>query len=334
MKFENNVWFILPDINCPTGGINNIYKICALFNEIGIKSRILSGEPFPFADPIDNQKYWIEYSIRHHYDYPEIQAGDIIVKPEVYAWKPTCSVPIRRVTYIQNWGLSPHRTYEDHYWVYNNSIHLSYCLDGIYERIDSLGRNRVPTNIPWNIWNTIDFIKKEKVLWSFVTPFFDKNDFKFNNKNDTILMFPRKSPEIVDVCKGRFADKLISVDGKHPDEVKKIMSECGIIILPSPAEGLCFPAIEAIYSGTAVVAWECGSVEEYLIDGVTAMMAETANLEELVQKTQYLLDNPDKRIEITQNAYQFLSNRYTKEDTKRELLVAYFNCLKKKPTND
>jgi hypothetical protein len=334
MKFENNVWFILPDVDSPAGGINNIYKICGLFNEIGIKSRILSGKPFPFADPIDNQKYWIEYSIRHHYDYSEIQDGDIIVKPEIYSWKPTCNVPIRRVTYIQNWGLSSPRTYEDHYWVYNNSIHLSYCLDDIYERINPLERNKVPTNMSWNIWNTIDFIKKEKVFWSIVTPFFDKNDFKFNNKNDTIVMFPRKSPEIVDVCKDRFGDKLISVDGKHPDEVKEIISQCGIVILPSPAEGLCFPAIEAIYSGTAVVAWECGSMEEYLIDGVTAMMAEVGNLEQLVQKAQYLLDNPDKRIEITQNAYQFLSNRYTKEDTKRELLVAYFNCLKKKPTND
>lgn len=328
IKFDYSVWFIVPSVDYHAGGINQIYKVCQLFNEIGIKSKILSSQVYPHSDPISLQQNWIKSDYGYHLDYHEIKEGDIVVQPEVWHWRYTANVPIRRVTWIQGWSLSHTRSWQNHYWIINNGTHTTFLIDAIYNRISDIRKNLIPIDIPWNIWNTIEFINKEKVHFSNVTPFLDKNDFIFNTDSDKIVIFNRKTSDIYDSILNKFQDKVVVVENKTPEEVRKIMTKSGILILSSPAEGICLPALEAILSGTVVVSWPCGGPEEYLIDNVTAMMVNPGDSNEMVNRIQYLLDNPDKRKQISENAYNLVSDLYTEEKTKKELIFAYFNSLK------
>jgi glycosyltransferase involved in cell wall biosynthesis len=331
INFQHSVWFIVPDVDFHAGGINQIYKICQLFNEIGINSKVLSAKVYPHADPIDIQKNWQEYHFNYHIDYPEIKEGDIVVQPEVWHWRLSCNVPIRRVTWIQGWALAHTRNWQNHYWIINNGTHTTFILDAIYNKISEVRKNTIPIDIPWNIWNTSEFIKKDKVNFSNVTPFLDKNDFIFNTDSDKIIIFNRKTSDVFNIILEKFGDKVIVVENKTPEEVRKIMTKGGIFVLSSPAEGICLPALEAIFSGTVVVSWPCGGPEEYLIDEVSAMMVEPGDINGMIDKIQYLLDNPDRRKEIAKNAYELVSDLYTEEKTKKELYFAYFNSIKLKP---
>jgi Glycosyl transferases group 1 len=331
INFNHSVWFIVPDVDFHAGGINQIYKVCQLFNEIGVNSKILSGMVYPHSDPIQLQQNWIQYNFKYHLDYPEIKEGDIVVQPEVWHWRLSSNVPIRRVTWIQGWSLTHTRIWQNHYWTINNGVHTSFMIDAIYSRISDIRKNTIPIDIPWNIWNTIEFIKKDKVQFSNVTPFLDREEFKFNTESDKIVIFKRKSSDLFDTIVSKFGEKVVVIEDKPYHEVKEIMTQSGILILTSPAEGICLPALEAIFSGTVIVSWPCGGPEEYLIDGVTAMMVEPGDSDGIVNKIQYLLDNTDKRKEIAQNAYELLSDVYTQEKTRKELYFAYFNSIKLRP---
>ena len=327
---KEKIWFLSPSVNVPTGGINNFYRLCKIAEELGIEAHVISVNPYTHPDPSDLSKYWVKSEdIGFRYDQfniPQIQEGDIIVHPEIYCWKSTFSKPVRRVTYAQNWAILTENTWENHYWVYNNMTFLTYCFESISKK-DYFFRNRM-TGSNMELDDTDNFIKHKKLKWSTVSPYFQKEDFKRSyNRDIDIVMFPRKSPRIVDIFKEKFGDKLLIVDGVSPDEVKEILSRTKIVVLPSAAEGLCFPAIEAMLSGAVVVTWPCGAPEDYIINDYTGMLCEYNNVDDLLDKTKYLLDNPSRLKYISSTAYDFIIKLYTKEEAKKELLIAYHSSL-------
>lgn len=330
---KEKIWFLSPPVNVPTGGINNFYRLCDLANELGIESYVLSVSPYSHPDPSYLSKYWRkvdDVGFRHDmFNTQLISEGDIIVQPEIYNWKPLFSVPVRRVTYIQNWALVSNHSFEKHYWVYNNMTHLTYCVDAVAKKEYPHDFRLIGGNM--ELEETRGFIESEKVKWSTVSPYFNKEDFTIGNKEIDILMFPRKSPKLAEMCKNYFGDRVILVDGVSPEEAKNMISRSKIIILPSAAEGLCFPAIEAILSGTIVATWNCGAPEDYIIDGYTGILSEYANMDQLIEKVEKIINDENEMKRINRNAYELITNSYNKENAKRELLISYFSALSTKP---
>jgi hypothetical protein len=331
VKRKEKIWFLSPPVSVPTGGINNFYRLCDLANELGIESYVLSVGPYSHPDPSNLSKYWRKVEeIGFRYDMfnsPLISDGDIVVQPEIYNWKPFFSVPVRRVTYIQNWALVSNHSFENHYWVYNNMTHLTYCIEAV--RCSFLTDDFLLKGGNMELEETRGFIESKKIKWSTVSPYFNKEDFKISTKDIDIVMFPRKSPQLAEMAKSHFGDKLMLVDGVSPEEVKEIISRAKIVILPSAAEGLCFPAIEAILSGTVVATWNCGAPEDYIIDGYTGILSEYGNMNQLINKVENVLNGGVEN--ITKNAYELITGWYNKENAKRELLVSYFSTLSTKP---
>ena len=203
---KEKIWFLSPPVNVPTGGINNFYRLCDLANELGIESYVLSVSPYSHPDPSYLSKYWRKVDdIGFRYDMFNTQLiseGDIIVQPEIYNWKPYFSVPVRRITYIQNWALVSNHSFEKHYWIYNNMTHLTYCIDAVAKKEYPHDFRLMGGNM--ELEETRGFIESEKVKWSTVSPYFNKEDFTIGNKEIDILMFPRKSPKIAEMCKNYY----------------------------------------------------------------------------------------------------------------------------------
>ena len=207
--------------------------------------------------------------------------------------------------------------------------HLTYCVDAVAKKEYPHDFRLIGGNM--ELEETRGFIESEKVKWSTVSPYFNKEDFTIGNKEIDILMFPRKSPKLAEMCKNYFGDRVILVDGVSPEEAKNMISRSKIIILPSAAEGLCFPAIEAILSGTIVATWNCGAPEDYIIDGYTGILSEYANMDQLIEKVEKIINDENEMKRINRNAYELITNSYNKENAKRELLISYFSALSTKP---
>ena len=324
------IWFLCPNVQFPAGGVNNFYRLCELADELGIEARVLSEEAYPCCDPPHLAKYWKEIQFSHYYqskyDHPEIESGDIIIQPEIYNWQSLISKPVRRITYIQNWALADRHSWQKNYWTYSNSANLSHSINNVLRSFD-IGYSIVlppPGHGDMDVPHVKPFMDAEKISWSIVSPYFDASRFSFG-KNDPkkILMFPRKSAWIAEHMKEAFPDNIILADGLKPEEVISLYREVGMVILPSPAEGLCFPAIEAMLSGAVVVSWPCGAIEEYVVDGVTGVMAEYGDVDDLCRKTKSLLENPELRLKIAVRARDLASTLYTREKSKQELFIAY-----------
>lgn len=325
---NEKIWFLSPSVFVPTGGINNFYRLCSIAEEVGIKAKVISVNPYPYVEPKEYLKYWHhvpEVGFRYDmFNIPEIEEGDIVVQPEIYNWKPWFSKKVRRVTYIQNWALVDKNSWENHYWVYNNMTHLSYCVEAISKK-EYPNENFKLSGKNMEIEETIDFINGKKIKWSTVSPYFEIPNNQ--SKEYEVLMFPRKSPEIVNKFREIFGDKLLIADNVSPEDAKNLISKSKIIVLPSASEGLCFPAIEAILSKTLVVTWNCGAPEDYIIDNFSGILCEYGNINQLVEKTLEICNNDNYIKLLTENAYNLIYNLYTRENSKRELLLSYFASL-------
>lgn len=330
-----NIWFLIPSTNNPVGGINNCYRICEIADELGIKARVLSEYPYEYCDPNNLIKYWISIPNigfqTNKYDIPDIQEGDIVVQPEIYSWRSVFSKPVRRVTYIQNWSLMGENSWENHYWTYNNWTHLTYCIESShYDKY--IHRERLPFGRPADWVDTNEMVKKKKLKWSSLTPYFDFEKFKTgNNDSSKILMLPRKMENSIEIFQKEFGEKLIIVDNVTPEELRNIYQEVGILVLPSPAEGLSFPMIEALLSGCCVVTWECGAPEEYLINMETSMISKFGDIQGLIENIKYLINNPNEIKRMSENGRRLVTSLYTREKTKDELYITYHSSLKINP---
>jgi hypothetical protein len=327
-----NIWFMMPSVDVPTGGINNCYRLCSLAEELGIQARVLSERQYMFCDPIENSKYWVksnpELSVLT-FDIDEVKPGDLVVQTEVYTARFHFRVPVRRIIYVQNWSLMNECDgWENHIWVYNNWTHLTYCIESfMYTAYEP--RTKLPSWRPVDWTDTAKMVKKNKLKWSCVTPFFDVDKFEPGvNNQSKVMVMPRRLAGNMDLFKENFGDNLVIVDNISPEELRLLYREVGILVLPSPAEGLSFPMIEALLSGCAVVSWECGAPEEYLIHEETAMMAEFGNVNELIEHTQFLLNNPQEQRRLSENGRNLVKKLYNRERTLTELYVSYHAAQK------
>lgn len=320
-----SIWFLVPSVQVASGGTNNTYRLCELADEIGIKARVVSKSAYPITDPEYLAKYWIHEDEQMSL----VQEGDLIVTPEMWPERPTYKIPIRRVKYVQGWSLAHRRLpHETIFWYYNQT-NLGYALSsvGVPElEIATLS----PEGMTLKDWEP-RIVSEEHTTWHKVQPYFIEKEFSVPRDRNKICMMPRRCPEIVQKAKELFKDNLVIIDGVKPAEVQKIMRGCGIFLLATPAEGLSFPAVEALLSGLCVVGWVCGGPEEFLIDGITAEMVQYGHYNDMFHRAQQLQNNHDKQEFLAKNGKDLVTRLYTREGSKLELFIAYHAALLRTP---
>ena len=102
---------------------------------------------------------------------------------------------------------------------------------------------------------------------------------------------------------------------KTPDEVRTIMEQSQIFIFTSDyAEGWGAVLNEAMNSACAVVASHAIGAVPFLIEnGNNGMIYENKNEEDLFEKVKLLLNNSQKRIEISKNAFNTIIEEWNGE---------------------
>lgn len=351
------VWFAAPNTDGPAGGIHNYYQLCKIFDvEFHVKAMVMSHDPYLFLTPGDGlEKYWYQLPSSlprgiDGYDHADIRPGDLIIWPELY-WR-CCrfTKPVLVVSYIQNWLLATPITWQRDFWIYSNSANLSFSVNNMLRNATTVARSEHIVydcyHRDWDRYKTfIDDESNTRVDFSIVTPFFDPDKFSFDTERPSrtpdgvavIMVFPQKSADRMavlqshlDVLSQTVACSIVVVDNMPHLDVIRCMEKSHVVMLPSFAEGLCFPAIEAMLSGAVVVTWPCGGPEEFVINGETGMLAEYNDVEGLVERTKEILQSPPERWKrIRQNARRLAERLYTKSKTTTELYVAYHRACER-----
>lgn len=100
-----------------------------------------------------------------------------------------------------------------------------------------------------------------------------------------------------------------------PSQIFDHIKKCHFCIVPS----LCYEnqpntVLEAMSLGRPVIASRLGSLEETVADGVTGLLFEPGNPNDLTAKIEMLISDPEKTQTMGKNAYHYVKTHHSVED--------------------
>lgn len=123
--------------------------------------------------------------------------------------------------------------------------------------------------------------------------------------------YPKLAVTLFGVSNGELLPKWISYQATPSQKVlRNIYNNAAIFLAPSHAEGWDLTASEAMMCGAAVVGTNIGGHQEFMEDGVTALLAPARNPQALAERLLLLLSDTNQRIDIAKNGHRFIQ-RFT-----------------------
>ena len=98
------------------------------------------------------------------------------------------------------------------------------------------------------------------------------------------------------------------------ENVLSIVNAADIVLVCSRMEAFGRVILEAMLMEKAVIATNTGGTPEMIINEETGLLYTPGNYLQLADQIEQLLDNPDKRKKLAQNAYHFAKSTFTRED--------------------
>ena len=123
---------------------------------------------------------------------------------------------------------------------------------------------------------------------------------------------------------------------KDKAEVLDLVRNADFIIMPSTwYEGFPMVLVEAFSCGTPALVSRLGSMAEVVEDGVTGLHFEAGNAQDLAEKAQRLMDNPEYTREMGKNARKEYLAKYTPEKNYEMIMDIYQQAIEEsKKTNE
>lgn len=121
------------------------------------------------------------------------------------------------------------------------------------------------------------------------------------------------------------AEKIMKVEGVEAhvrlmkwvahEEVPQYLNELKLLVLPSFTEGLPNVVLEAMACGTPVLATPVGGIPEIIKNGETGFILGSNDPKLIADKIVELLDTPKLLEKVSENAYKWVRENFTKEKT-------------------
>jgi len=120
------------------------------------------------------------------------------------------------------------------------------------------------------------------------------------------------------------ADGRIVFTGKlSQEEVKNVIKNCFMFVLPSLSEGFGRVFIEAMALGKPVIGSKVGGVPEIIKDGSNGFLIEPKDVEGLAGKIEYLINNPEIARHMGEAGQKFVRENFSNE----KYVKKYINML-------
>lgn len=121
-----------------------------------------------------------------------------------------------------------------------------------------------------------------------------------------------KGPELnsaVKTAKNEGAEKDLIVLGNR-ETVNEIIASADVLLMPSESESFGMAALEAMACGVPPVTSDIGGLPEVVEDGITGFLVPVGDVEQMAEKTLFLLRNEGKWLEMSKKARQTAFERF------------------------
>ncbi|MEZ5377234.1 MAG: glycosyltransferase family 4 protein [Acidimicrobiales bacterium] len=124
------------------------------------------------------------------------------------------------------------------------------------------------------------------------------------------------------------ADHIQFVSGVTDERIVELYAESELAVVPSLYEGFSLPAVEAMGSGTALVASDGGALPEVTgVDGETVLRCSAGDADSLKRALERGLDDPELRARIGAAGRERVSQLYTWRQTAINTVEQYREVL-------
>jgi glycosyltransferase involved in cell wall biosynthesis len=183
--------------------------------------------------------------------------------------------------------------------------------------------------------------KNERIIMAMIAGFDDRKDFGTlikgavrlcENRNDLIFLLVGQGP-LLDSLKNsvprQFLNKQIIFTGNRSD-IESILQIVDIGLLITYYEGISNAIIEYMAMGKPVIATDGGGTVELVKDGWNGFLIKQKDVDELVSKIELLLSNKNRRLEMGQNAFQWVRSQFDIKEKSNQYVRLYKELLKNK----
>jgi len=125
------------------------------------------------------------------------------------------------------------------------------------------------------------------------------------------------------------AGRIHFLGGISQEQLYDEISQCSTLCLPSLAESAPMVIAQAMAAGKPVVATRVGGVPDMVGDGVTGLLCDPGNSEQLAECLLRLLRNRSLCLEMGQQARPLAVNRYRPDSVARSTMEAYLKIVGK-----
>jgi glycosyltransferase involved in cell wall biosynthesis len=101
-----------------------------------------------------------------------------------------------------------------------------------------------------------------------------------------------------------------------------------IFVLPSWSEGFPLVILEAMAAGCPVISTRVGAIPEVVLDGVTGILVEKQNPQQLAQAMITLIENPDLRRQMGQAGRKRFEEHFTFDRCIDRMIAVFNNAVK------
>jgi len=138
-----------------------------------------------------------------------------------------------------------------------------------------------------------------------------------------------ETPVLRMLVKKKAIEEFVRFEGKKSgEELQRLMGEAEVLVLPSRSEAFPLTVVEALASGTPVIASEVGGVPEIIRNGREGILVPPDDPEALAKAILSLMKNNDLRAEMAENARK-RAKGFIWEDIVRELIRYYTEVIER-----
>lgn len=158
-------------------------------------------------------------------------------------------------------------------------------------------------------------ISEEKDLHTLADAF----DIVKKDNPDAELLIIGDGP---DVLKKHFVDKKIRITG-FVYNVEDYLNALDVFVLPSLTETTSLSTMEAMSCGLPVIVTHIGYPKDYIKPGINGLFFPRKNAVVLAEKIQKLIDEPDLRKKMGNNARKVIEKHYGWDSTVKNMIKAF-----------
>jgi glycosyltransferase involved in cell wall biosynthesis len=139
--------------------------------------------------------------------------------------------------------------------------------------------------------------------------------------------------EVAPLCR-RYAGRFRHVLRIANTELRTLLLEHDVFVLPSLEEGLAVSICEAMACGLAIVTTKESGGEEIIVDGENGLFIESASIDHIVERLQYLYDHRDIVEKLGMRAAETTKHYLNWESYADRLMDVYRNIISLSPGSD